>query len=48
MDKSGAGPRNTIFKARQEDKANTPDCELGNPFKKRGLGKTVYKPRRRR
>lgn len=35
-------------KARAEYYQNKPDYELGNPFRERGLGKTVYRPRRRR
>lgn len=33
---------------REIDRKNTPDYELMNPFHKRGMGKTVYRPRRSR
>lgn len=34
-------------KERQEERANTPDYELGNPFNERGRKKRVYRERRR-
>lgn len=35
-----------LRKKRQEERAKTPDYELGNPFGERGRGKRVYRPRK--
>lgn len=35
-----------LRKKRQEERAKTPDYELGNPFGERGRGKNIYRPRR--
>lgn len=37
-----------IRKKRLEDRANTPDYEMGNPFNERGRAKRIYRPRRQR
>lgn len=37
-----------IVKKRADDRAKTPDYELGNPFRERGKGKSIYRPRRRK
>lgn len=34
-----------LHKKYHDDRAKTPDYELGNPFGERGMGKRVYRPR---
>ena len=40
--------KQNIRKKRLEDRANTPDYEMGNPFNERGRAKRIYRPRRQR
>lgn len=37
-----------MSKSRAEERARTPDYELGNPFGERGKKKSVYRPRRQK